>query len=688
MKRWHGAVLALGLLAPAAKAQFSLYRASCTAGQPVIQVLRFPTASPNMPDPVTFCLLNNTSSPQTVTLLTVSGVGFTLSGATAPVTVPAGGTVTFAVTLEGATAGYYSGALNITGVSPVLLTASVAPGPTYEVQLPSGTAVLSAAPVDFGSVQVGSSATLNFLAVNQTTVSVTVDTIGVATGDFALAGVSPSGTTLDPQDSANFTIAFTPTAAGARTAVLSIGSWQFTLTGTGVAQPPPQAPFSLYQASCGATQTVGAQFDFPTVYPDTPESAAFCLSNNTNQTETVAVLSASAGFSIPDVAAPMTLKANSSVQFTVAFAGAATAGSYAGTLDAAGISVALTANVMPAPVLPPLTYEVQLASGGAYAQIAAPVDFGSVRLGSNAVLSFLAVNQTAQSLAVDSIGVTSEGDFWLVGSSPGGAALAPGASAGFSIAFSPTIAGARTATLSIGALPFALTGTGVAAPPQTLTPELTVTTEAQSAQQGTAKVSLNAVAESAGSGTVTLSFQSLPANELDPGIVFANGTRAAAFTFNAGDTAANFGGAASAAFQTGSTAGTIAFEAQIGSQTSRQSIVIAPAAIGIAAVTGTRQTSAVTPGVTVDVTGFDNTRTAGLLTFTFYDASGNALLPGAINYESAKAFSSYFAASNDGGQFAVSAYFPIVNGSASQVSAFTVALTNSVGTTTSTHVSF
>jgi hypothetical protein len=228
----------------------------------------------------------------------------------------------------------------------------------------------------------------------------------------------------------------------------------------------------------------------------------------------------------------------------------------------------------------------------------------------------------------------------------------------------------------------------VAAPPQTLTPELTVTTEAQSAQQGTAKVSLNAVAESAGSGTVTLSFQSLPANELDPGIVFANGTRAAAFTFNAGDTAANFGGAASAAFQTGSTAGTIAFEAQIGSQTSRQSIVIAPAAIGIAAVTGTRQTSAVTPGVTVDVTGFDNTRTAGLLTFTFYDASGNALLPGAINYESAKAFSSYFAASNDGGQFAVSAYFPIVNGSASQVSAFTVALTNSVGTTTSTHVSF
>jgi hypothetical protein len=565
----------------------------------------------------------------------------------------------------------------------------VAPGPTYEVQLPSGTAVLSAGPVDFGNVQVGSSATLSFLAVNQTTVSVTVDTIGVAAGDFALARAAPSGTTLDPQESADFTIAFSPTAAGARTALLSIGSWQFTLMGTGVAPPPPQAPFSLYQNSCSAAQAVGPQFNFPTVYPDTPESAAFCLSNSTNQTQTAAVLSVSAGFSIPDAAAPMTLKAKTSVQFTVAFPGAATAGSYTGTLDAAGISLALTANVAAAPALPPLTYEVQLASGGAYTQIAAPVDFGSVQLGSNASLSFLAVNQTAESLTVDSIGVTSAGDFWLVNTSPGGTVLAPGTSAPFSIAFSPTIAGARTAALSIGAWQYALTGTGVAAPPQTLRPELTVALgEAQSAQQGTAKVSFSAAAESAGSGTVTLSFQSLPANELDPGIVFANGTRAAKFIFNAGDTAAGFDGATSVAFQTGTTAGTIAFEAQIGSQTSQQSIVIAPAAIGIAAVTGTRQTSAVTPGVTVDITGFDNTRTAGLLTFTFYDASGNAVLPGAINYESAKAFSSYFAASNDGGQFAVSAYFPIMNGSASQVSAFTVAIANSVGTTTSAHVSF
>jgi hypothetical protein len=93
------------------------------------------------------------------------------------------------------------------------------------------------------------------------------------------------------------------------------------------------------------------------------------------------------------------------------------------------------------------------------------------------------------------------------------------------------------------------------------------------------------------------------------------------------------------------------------------------------------------PAVTVDVTGFDNTRSAGMLTFTFYDASGNAIPPGAIAYESASAFDTYFGTSNDGGQFAVSAYFP-VTGNPSQVSAFTVALANSIGTATSARESF
>jgi hypothetical protein len=182
---------------------------------------------------------------------------------------------------------------------------------------------------------------------------------------------------------------------------------------------------------------------------------------------------------------------------------------------------------------------------------------------------------------------------------------------------------------------------------------------------------------------VTLSFEAQTAGELDPCIVFANGRQTVNFTFNKGDTAANFGGASSAAFQTGTTAGTLMLAAQIGGAVSQQNVVIAPAVIGVAAVTGARQTS----GVSVNVTGFDNTRTAGMLSFTFYDSAGNVIAPGAIGYDSKAAFSSYFAGSDDGGQFALEAYFP-VNGDPSSVSGFTVQLVNSAGTATTARTSF
>ena len=441
----------------------------------------------------------------------------------------------------------------------------------------------------------------------------------------------------------------------------------------GLLAPAAQAQFSLSQVSGNAEVPVGTLFSFGSVYPNAPDTVTFSLLNTTSQTQTVTVLSVSAGFST-NAAAPMSVKAGGSVTFTVTFEGA-TAGSYSGSLDVAGISVALTANVTAG-----LTYEVQTASGTS-ALGAAAVNFGSVQVGSNTALTFLAVNQTTATLTVDAISVAT-GDFALVGAAPSGTPLGPQASASFSIEFSPTAAGTRTAVLSIGSRQFTLTGTGVS--PALPTPVLSVTLgEAQSAQQGSVSVSFEAAAETGGSGTVTLSFEALAAGELDPGIVFAGGRNTANFTFNQGDTAANFEGAGSAAFQTGTTAGTLMLAAQIGGAVSQQNAVIAPAAIGVAAVTGTRQTA----GVSVNVTGFDNTRTAGMLSFTFYDSAGNTIPPGAINYDGTAAFATYFAASDDGGQFALAAYFP-VSGDPSQVSGFMVQLANSAGTATTPRSSF
>jgi len=216
MRCWRAAALLLSLLAPAAHAQFSLYQVSGNADLPVGALFSFPTASPNMPEAVTFLIRNSTNQAQTLALLSMSGVGFSLTGAAAPVTLQAGGSVQFTVTFEAATVASYSGSLVATGIS-VTLTANVVPGLTYEVQLPSGgRGTLGPAAVNFGSVQVGANATVNFLVVNLTTAALTVDPISVAPGDFALVGPSPGGTSLDPQTSASFSIEFSPTAAGAR----------------------------------------------------------------------------------------------------------------------------------------------------------------------------------------------------------------------------------------------------------------------------------------------------------------------------------------------------------------------------------------------------------------------------------------------------------------------------------------
>ncbi len=439
--------------------------------------------------------------------------------------------------------------------------------------------------------------------------------------------------------------------------------------------PAAHAQFSLYRTSCSAGQLVGTLFDFGSVNTSQPDVVTFCLLNSTGQTQTMALLSVGGvGFSLSGAAAPTSVKAGGSVSFTVTFQGALVA-AYSGSLLITGISVTLLADVAPG-----LTYEVQLPSGASILG-ASPVDFGSVQMGSNATLNFLAVNQTAAVLTVGPIGV-STGDFALAGSCPSGTVLDPQASAAFAIKFSPAAAGTRTAVLSIGSMQFTLTGIAPSLPPPP--PLLSVTLgEAQSAQQGSVAVSFGAPAAAGGSGTVTLSFYAQEAGATDPGIAFAAGGQSVPFTFNQGDTAAHFGAAGSAQFQTGTTAGTITLAAQIGNQVTQQNVVIAPELIAIAAVAGTRQTSA----VTVNITGFDNTRTAGLLTFTFYDSNGNAIPPGAIPYQDAAGFSTYFAASDDGGQFELAAYFP-VNGSPLQVSAFTVQLVNAAGTATTARANF
>jgi hypothetical protein len=155
------------------------------------------------------------------------------------------------------------------------------------------------------------------------------------------------------------------------------------------------------------------------------------------------------------------------------------------------------------------------------------------------------------------------------------------------------------------------------------------------------------------------------------------------FSVEPGNVFARFGNSASIGFQTGTTAGTISFRATLGEFSVQREITIAASPIHIDTVTGARTGS----GLEARLTGFDNSRSAGRISFTFFDRSGNAIPPGAVQADASADFRSYFERSEVGGVFSLRAVFP-VTGSPEQIDGFEVEMLNAVGATRSARIRF
>jgi hypothetical protein len=425
--------------------------------------------------------------------------------------------------------------------------------------------------------------------------------------------------------------------------------------------PAAHAQFDLFLVEGTLERPAPAVCDFGLLYADESASGRFRLRNTSAAAATLNSLAiAGAGFTLTSPALPVGLAPQQAIDLSVVFRAADT-GAYSASLHSEGVAILLTATVAPR-----LNYRVDSGTG-----FPGPLDFGSVVRGAFAKRRIVFRNDAAVVLVVPAISV--EGiDFALAGPPPSGQAIAPGQGGEFSIMFTPQAIGLRQGSITLGDRSYPLLGTGVGPPLPLPTVSLDLK-QAASAQQGAMIVHFDAPAQTSGTGTATLDFRG-PA---DTAIGFAAGGRSVTFPIATGDVQAVL------PFQTGTSSGVLTFTARIGGATDQQSVTIAGGPPGIATVQAARSAGS----VEIRITGFDNTRTLGPLTFTFYGAEGKAMPPGAIHVDAASDFARYFAGSDLGGVFSLRALVP-VTGDAGGIVSCEATLTNTTGSSSTQRTYF
>jgi Cep192 domain 4/HYDIN/CFA65/VesB-like, Ig-like domain len=277
----------------------------------------------NVPVTQPVTLTSTGTAAVTISAATVSGAGFSVSGATFPVTLNPNQTLTLQVQFDPTTAGAATGQLTIDsttgGSANVTLTGTGTV--TTTPQLTVGANSLS-----FGNVTVNSSATLPLTLTSSGTAPLTINAATLSGASFADSGVT-FPLTLNPTQAVTLQVQFDPTAAGSVTGQLTITSNSSTgatvvvqLSGTGTVATTPQLLVSATSlpfgnVPVGSTGTQSLTLTSSGTAPVTVSSAAL----------------QGTGFSDSGANFPVTLNPNQSVTLEVQF-DPTTAGSVTGKI--------------------------------------------------------------------------------------------------------------------------------------------------------------------------------------------------------------------------------------------------------------------------------------------------------------------------------------------------------------------
>lgn len=224
-------------------------------------------------------LTNDRAWSKTLYSVAVTGSAFKITGATFPVVIPPGKSVTLAVDFAPKTAGLTSGRIFFYG--PGLNIPLEGTGTTGTT---TGQLSVSPGSLNFGNVDVGAttSATSAFTATGG---SVTISSVSSNNSQFSVSGTS-FPLTLNAGHTANVQLVFSPSKAGAESATLTISSTASdattteSLTGTGVTvqysvnlswQPSTSsvAGYNVYRGTqVGSYSKINPSLDSTTSYTD------------------------------------------------------------------------------------------------------------------------------------------------------------------------------------------------------------------------------------------------------------------------------------------------------------------------------------------------------------------------------------------------------------------------------------
>jgi Abnormal spindle-like microcephaly-assoc'd, ASPM-SPD-2-Hydin len=256
----------------------------------------------------TLNLSNTGSAAVTISQASVTGIGFTISGLAAGLTIQPGQNSSFTAQFQPTSTGSASGSISISSNSPNSPMTIALNGTGTQPEIG---AIPSSAP--FGNVTVGNTNSQTITLTNGGTANLIISQGSVTGNGFKITGLS-TPLTITPGSNATFNAVFTPTGAGKVSGTISLANdapsspYTIALSGTGVAETQLLS-FNVSSLSFGNV-SVGSNTSLPATLTNTGNSNVTISSANTT----------GAGFTVSEVSSGESLSPNQSIPVAVQFA--------------------------------------------------------------------------------------------------------------------------------------------------------------------------------------------------------------------------------------------------------------------------------------------------------------------------------------------------------------------------------